>query len=269
MRMFLHRENDPSGALLIPQASHAWLAWQLASHWGNRRFVRAAPRAEVLTAVLLHDSGWTEYDTDPGIDQSGRPVTFDRMQVTEHLAIWRRCVGRTSAYSRYAAILVATHFTALVERKTQHLLSGGDTAGARASQAFRAEMERLQAAWRESLTVDARYQPYLEGTAWQANCMLLEACDRVGVFLCASLETTFRVRAQASSGEMEEIELEGGEDAVWRVRPWPLEGDRLRLHCEGRRLAKATFESDEELREALIRAPTERLTFTLQRPSAR
>lgn len=267
--MFLHREHDPSGALLIPQSSHAWLAWQLSSHWGNRRFVRPAPRAEVLAAVLLHDSGWTEFDTDPGVDSSGRPVTFDRMEVTEHLAIWRRCVGRTSSYSRYAAILVATHFAGLVERKTQHLLARGDTAGARASQAFRAEMERLQAGWRESLTVDARYQPYLEGPAWQANCTLLEGCDRVSVYLCASLEKTFRVLAQSSSGEVEEVEFDGTGDGVWQVRPWPLEGDRVRLHCEGRRLAKATFGSDDELREALIRAPAERLTFTLQRPSAR
>jgi hypothetical protein len=267
--MFLHRENDPSGALLIPQVSHAWLAWQLADHWGNRRFVRPAPRAETLAAVLLHDSGWTEFDTDPGIDATGRPVTFDRMEVTDHLEIWRRCVGRASSYSRYAAILVATHFSALVERKTQHLLAHGDTVGARAAQAFRAEMERLQAAWRESLTVDARYQPYLDGPAWQANCMLLEACDRMSVFLCASFERTFRVLAQSSSGEVEEVEFDGTQNAVWRVRPWPLEGDRVRLHCEGRRLAKATFASDEELREALKRAPTERLTFTLQRPSAR
>jgi hypothetical protein len=267
--MFLYREHDPSGALLIPQASHAWLAWQLASHWGNRRFARPAPRPETLAAVLLHDSGWVEFDTQPSIDTTGRPVTFDRMQVTEHLAIWRRSVGRASSYSRYAAVLVANHFTALVERKTQHLLAQGDTAGARASQAFRAEMERLRAGWRESLTVDARYQPYLEGTAWQANCLLLEACDRVSVYLCASIDTTFRVLAQSASGEVEEVEFDGGADGVWRVRPWPLEGDRVRLHCEGRRLPQATFESDEELREALIRAPTERLTFALQRPSVR
>ena len=73
--MFLHRERESSGALLIPQSSHAWLAWQLASHWGNRRFVRPAPRAEVLAAVLLHDSGWTEFDTDPGIDSTGGVIT--------------------------------------------------------------------------------------------------------------------------------------------------------------------------------------------------
>lgn len=266
--MFIHRENDPSGALLIPQASHAWLAWQLADHWGNRRFVRPAPRAEVLAAVLLHDGGWIEFDANPGVDDSGRPNTFDRMPVNEHLDIWRRSVSRAASFSRYSALLVAEHFAKLVENKTAHLLGRGDTAGARVAQAFQAEMERLQATWRESLTVDARYQPYIDGSAWHANSMLLNACDRASVYLCASIDASFRVTAQSPSGENIQIDFDGSDGKSWRVSPWPLEGDRLRLHCEGRRVTTPTFSSGEELREALIRAPIERLTFTLQRPSA-
>jgi len=230
--MFLHRENDPAGPLLISQGSHAWLAWQLAEHWGNRRFARPAPRSEVLAAVFLHDAGWTHFDSDPGIDEEGRPITFDRMPVVEHLEIWRRSVAGAASYSRYAGLLVAAHFGGLVERKTAVLLERGDTTGARSAQAFRAEMERLQAASREALLVDPRYQPYL------------------------------------ASGEVQKIGFEALDGTAWRVRPWPLEGDRLRLHCEGRRLAKTTFSSSEELQEALARAPIERTTFTLSRPSA-
>jgi len=266
--MFLHRENDAAGPLLISQGSHAWLAWQLAEHWGNRRFARPAPRSEVLAAVFLHDAGWTHFDSDPGIDEEGRPITFDRMPVVEHLEIWRRSVAGAASYSRYAGLLVAAHFGGLVERKTAVLLERGDTTGARSAQAFRAEMERLQAASREALLVDPRYQPYLEGAAWEANSMLVEACDRVSVYLCASLGTPDRVAAHSPSGEVQKIGFEALDGTAWRVRPWPLEGDRLRLHCEGRRLAKTTFSSSEELQEALARAPIERTTFTLSRPSA-
>jgi hypothetical protein len=266
--MFLHREHDPAGPLLIPQASHAWLAWQLAEHWGNRRFVRPAPRAEVLAAVLLHDSGWIEFDDDPGIDGDGRPATFDRMPAAEHLEIWRRSVGRVASSSRYAALLVAAHFTGLAERKAADLLERDDTTGARSAHAFRAEMERLQASWRESLRVDARYQPYLEGTAWDANSLVVEACDRVSVYLCAGLPSPFRVVAQSPSAEVETIGFEAVDESVWRVHPWPLEGERLRLQCEGRRLATSRFGSRDELRETLARAPVERVSFTLQRPSA-
>jgi hypothetical protein len=266
--MFLHRENDPGGPLLIAQGSHAWLAWQLAQHWGNRRFVRPAPRSEVLAAVLLHDSGWTDFDSNPGTDDEGRPVTFDRMPVVEHLEIWRRSVGNAASYSRYAGLLVAAHFAGLVERKTASLLENGDTTGARSAQAFRAEMERLQAAWREALLVDSRYQPYLEGAAWEANAMILEACDRVSVYLCAGMGSPDRVAAHSPSGDVLEISFETIDVNSWRVKPWPLEGDRLRLHCEGRRLATTSFDTSDELQGALARAPIERTTFTLSRPSA-
>ncbi|HOC42646.1 MAG TPA: DUF3891 family protein [Thermoanaerobaculales bacterium] len=266
--MFLYDEGDASGTLAIPQASHAWLAWQVAEHWGNRRFARPAPRAEVLAAVLLHDSGWTEFDVDPGVDGDARPVTFDRMPVAAHVDIWRSSVHRAAALSRYAALLVAHHFAALVEGKTADLLDRGDTAGGRAAQAFRAELERLQDGWREALCQDARYQPFLDGEGWLVNSGVLEACDRVSVYLCASLGSPFTVTGPTPDGGRESICFERAEGRRWRVRPWPLEGDRLRVQVEGRRLARKRFGSAEELRQSLSRAPVERLSFELVRPSA-
>ena len=127
--MFLHDTGDPARTIAIPQASHAWLAWQLAEHWGNRRFNRPLPRAEVLAAVMLHDSGWNDFDVAPGIDDDGRPKTFDRMDVETHLEIWRKSVGRAALVSRYAGLLVANHFCRMAEVKTADLLSRGDTTG--------------------------------------------------------------------------------------------------------------------------------------------
>lgn len=266
--MFLYREHDPSGPLLITQVSHAWLAWQVAEHWGNRGFARPAPRAEVLAAVLLHDGGWTDFDGDPGVDEDGRPITFDRMPVAAHLEIWRSSVARAAAHSRYAGLLVAAHHSGLVDRKTGALLDRSDTTGARAAQAFRAEMERLQATWREGLTADPRYRPYLEGAAWEASSALLEACDRISVYLCGELGAPFTVTAHTPSGDLQEVRMSSEDGVTWRVQPWPLEGDRVRLHCEGRRMAGVHLASREALSEALRRAPTERLTFVLERPSA-
>jgi hypothetical protein len=266
--MFLYAEDGASGPIVISQASHAWLAWQIAQHWGNRGFVRPAPRSEVLAAILLHDVGWTEFDMDPGVDEGNRPITFDRMPVAAHLDIWRESVNRAAMFSRYAGLLVANHFAALVERKTSYHLRYEDTTGGRATETFRAEIERLQASWRESLRLDARYQPYLEGDAWQANTALLEACDRISVYLCGALGSPFEVSARTTSGGSEKIVFQRIDDNGWRVRPWPLEGDRLRLQVEGRRLSKSRFSSAQDLRKALARAPMRRLSFTLMRPSA-
>lgn len=268
LTMFLHREHDPNGTYAIPQTSHAWLSWQLADHWGNRRFARPAPRSEVLAAILLHDSGWTEFDPAPTLDGNGRLRTFDHMEVATHLEIWRQCIQRAALHSRYAALLVASHFAGLAERKTQDLLDRQDTVAARTVQVFRAETDRMLAGWEETLAADSRYAPYLEGPGREANAQLLETCDRVSVYLCAGLGSRFRADGRSPSGDTMPVEFEEIERDTWRVSPWPLEGDRIRLQCEGRKLQTATFSSEDDLRVAITNAPVVRLSFTLLRPSA-
>lgn len=266
--MFIHREGDPAGSYLISQVSHAWLAWQVAEHWGNRSFSRPAPRAETLAAVLLHDGGWTDFDAAPTLDDSGRPRTFDAMPVVDHLAIWRRSVVRCAQYNRYAGLLVAAHFGAMADRKMSDLFERDDTRGARIVQSFGAEMERLGRSWREELGTDARYQPYLDGPGRQVNSRLLDTCDRISVYLCASLPAPFEVWAQDSAGDTAVISFEMVSDNTWRVHPWPLEGERLTLQCEGRRIQSTNFSSEEDFQETIAHAPTVRLVFTMLRSSA-
>jgi hypothetical protein len=266
--MFLYREDDAGRTLAISQVSHAWFAWQLAEHWGNRRFNRPLPRAEVLAAVMLHDSGWTEYDAAPGIDDGGRPRTFDRMPVEDHLEIWRRSVDRAAMHSRYAAFLVAGHFAEMAEVKSTDLLERGQTASARLVESFRAEMDRRTSAWREALAADARYQGCLEGPRLQSNADLLSLADKISVYLCACLGSDFEVVAPTSDGGSEAVRVTALDPTHWRLDPWPMEGDRVRLQCEGRMLPSTSFGSADELRAVLRRAPVERLGFTLLRASA-
>lgn len=266
--MFLYREGDPAGTYLIPQSSHSWLAWQVAEHWGNRSFARPAPRAETLAAILLHDGGWTDFDGAPSLDDGGRPRTFDRMRVSDHLGIWRTSTLRAAQYSRYAGLLVGAHFRAMAQRKLTDLLERDDMEGARICQAFLAEMERREHSWVEELSGDARYEPYLEGQGREVNSRLLDTCDRISVYLCASLPSPFEVWAQNDAGETEVITFETVDATTWRVHPWPLQGDRLNVHCEGYRLAASTFSDERVFGETLSRAPTARLVFTLLRSSA-
>jgi hypothetical protein len=259
---------DARPTLVIAQAAHANLAWQLAEHWGNRRFARPAPRAEVLAAVLLHDAGWAGVDPDPGVDAEGRPRSCEQAPVAELLAIWRDSVSRAAQSCRYGGLLVAAHFAALAEVKTRDLLEGGDTQGARSAQAFRAEMLRRLAGWREALTRDARYQPFLQGAGLAVNAALVAAWDRISVHLCGGRSSPLAVEAPAASGELRTVELAAVGERRWRVQPWPLQGERLQLHCDGRKLTRARFTSAEELRGALARAPMERVTFTLERAGA-
>lgn len=266
--MLLHTTDDPQRTLAIPQVSHAWLAWQLAERWGNRRFSRPLPRAEVLVAVLLHDAGWTEYDAEPDIDEGGRLRTFDRMDVAVQLDIWRRSVDRAAQHSRYAGLLVADHFGEMAEARTDDLLERGDTAAARLVESFRAEMDRRQASWVEALSADSRFQGCIAGARRRSNADILVLCDKVSVFLCAALANQFGVNAPTSGGDVEPVTLTAMDRTHWLVEPWPLEGDRVRLQCEGRRIPTTSFADRDELGRVLQRAPVERLGFTLVRASA-
>jgi hypothetical protein len=266
--MFLYPRDGSGSVLAIPQVSHAWLACQLAEHWGNRRFSRPVPRAEVLAAIMLHDSGWSDFDLAPGINADGRPRTFDRMPPDGHLEIWRTSVERTAMHSRYAALLVARHFADMAAVKTADLLERGDTASARLAESFRAEMERRIASWEESLSSDARYQGCLAGPGRESNANLLTLADRISVFLCGALESDFEVMAPTASGGIESVRIAALDPSRWRVDPWPMEGDRVRLQCEGRLLPSLRFSSADELQATLRRAPVERLSFTLMRASA-
>jgi hypothetical protein len=266
--MLLYETGDPHRSLAIPQVSHAWLGWQLAERWGNRRFVRPLPRAEVLAAVMLHDSGWPEYDLAPVIDDEGLIRSFDRMVTIDQLEIWRRSVDRAALHSRYAALLVAEHFASMAAGKTADLLDAGDTASARLTESFRAEMDRRQASWVEALAADTRFQDCLRGARWQANADILGLADKVSVVLCGSIATSFNTDAPAAGGGSEEVCFTAIDPTHWRVEPWPLEGDRVRLQVEGRLLSSTRFSSTDEFRSVLQRAPVERLSFTLMRASA-
>jgi hypothetical protein len=129
-------------------------------------------------------------------------------------------------------------------------------------------MERLQEGWRESLAADARYNRHLDGVAWTINTGLLEACDKLSVYLCASLGSPFQIIGLGPDGDPVEIEVSHVDGNRWKVQPWPLEGDRLKLQVEGRRLGSNRFDSSDDLRQAIARAPVERITFSLARPSA-
>ena len=235
--MFILDDGSAAGPLLIPQTSHAWLAWQVALRWGNRRFGRPEPRAEALAAVLLHDYGWTEFERRPAVGVDGRPAAFDRMPVADHLAIWEESVERAALAARFAGLLVASHFVALAAMKEAD--AGDDAEMAEAVGAWRSRLEERAAGWRCELAGDRRFAQFLDGPRWAACRAVLACCDRLAVFLCAGWE-----------------------------RPFELPAARLTVHCEGRRPAQQLFAGTDELAAALAAAPTERASFTLLRPSA-
>src|SRR3954452_11694 len=113
----LIRPDSDGCFLAIGQASHAWLSGQLARAWGNERFGAVEPWEEVCLGAEQHDVGWAEWDLEPKLDpETGRPYTFISLPLPEKLELWSGAARKMLSQSRYAALLVSMHGTALYER---------------------------------------------------------------------------------------------------------------------------------------------------------
>ena len=120
----------------------------------------------------------------------------------------------------------------------------------------------------EDLKADARYETVLEGLGRRVNAGILAACDLVSVMLCASMPFPFPVRAINRDGDLEAMSITTVSDRVFKMSPWPFEGTRLKVHCEGRHLRSVQFSSVRTFREALMRAKVERVAFEFVRPGS-
>ena len=207
------------------------MSGQLARAWGNERFGEVAPWEEACLAAEQHDIGMAEWDVRPTLNtETGLPHSFMEMPLDVHLELWSGAAEKLVAQSRYAALLVSMHGTALYEMRDL------DTPEVRAFLADRrTEQERLLASL--GLTREAVLR----------NQALLWAWDYLSLALCLDWPPT------VAPGEID-IALEpAGEERV-RVDPWPFRAPTVRVHCEGRLLTER-FSDEEKMRAALADAP--------------
>jgi hypothetical protein len=215
---------EPDGSFIaIGQASHAWLSGQLARGWGNDRFGVVEPWEEVCLGAEQHDVGWIEWDLDPTIDPgTGRPHTFMSLPLPDKLALWSGAARKMLSQSRYAALLVSMHGTALYERWPPE-----DPDDKRLVQAFLDEQHALQSKLAEGLDPDRV----------RRNQKLIFAWDYISLALCLDWAPT-EVKDVPTAGEPVTLELtEQGE-----LDPWPFRDERVELRTEGRRLEGSRFE---------------------------
>src|SRR5438046_10763989 len=111
----LDRE-DEEGLSVIGQRAHAWVSGQLARAWGNDRFGRFEPWEEVCLAAEQHDVGMAGWDAQPALNSAtGLPYSFREIPRRAHVALWTSAASIVLPQSRYAALLVSLHGTALYE----------------------------------------------------------------------------------------------------------------------------------------------------------
>jgi hypothetical protein len=244
----LRREGD--AVVAIGQPSHAWLSGQLARAWGNERFGALEPREEVCLAAEQHDAGMASWDAAPTLNpDTGLPHSFVEMPVEAHVELWAHAWEVVLPQSRYAALLVSMHGTALYGMRDLTKLDDREADLVRGYLSGQGEVQRrLRASLDDDRSVDR-------------NQRLVWTWDAFSLALCLDW-APHTLRAVPAAGEPLDVELEPAGDRTVRVDPWPFADERVRVRTEGRRL-DGPFADEGELHAALRDAPWVTLHFEL------
>jgi hypothetical protein len=224
---------DGDDVICIGQPAHAWLSGQLARKWHPR----PEPYEEVCLAAMQHDIGMADWDAAPELNrETGLPQSFMEMALDTHLELWRHAPQRVLPQSRYAALLVSMHGTALYEMRDLERMPPENAAK------VRAYLDRQRA-------LQQRLQDGLDPNEVKRNQQLLWTWDFLSLALC------LRWDGRAVNG----IEYTGT-----TFEPWPFRDESVTLMTEGRRLA-GRFDDEQGMRVALEGAPWVTLEFRLSR----
>jgi hypothetical protein len=244
--MLLRRDGDD--VIAIGQPAHAWLSGQLARAWGNEAFGAVEPWEEVCLGAEQHDAGLAAWERAPTLNpETGLPRSFMELTLDEHLAAWSSAAPLVLAQSRYAALLVSLHGTALYERRDLTRLSEEDAGRVRA---FLAGQRALQEELRASLGAAADEVRRNQRLVWTWDSLSL------GLLLGWA---PFELRAVPTAGAELDVAVRDG-----TLEPWPFTAPRLSLRCEGRRL-RGPYSDEEQMRDALAAAPWETIAVELER----
>ena len=225
---------DGDDVICIGQPAHAWLSGQMARAWRPR----PEPYEEVCLAATQHDAGMADWDAAPELNpETGLPQSFMEMALDTHLRLWSHAPQRVLPQSRYAALLVSMHGTALYEMRDLDRMSAEDAAKVRN---YLDQQRALQTQLAQGL----------DQAQVKRNQQLLWAWDFLSLALC------LRWDGRSVSG----LTYTGT-----TFEPWPFRDESVTLRTEGRRLA-GRFDDEEEMRAALDAAPWVTLEFRLSAP---
>jgi hypothetical protein len=239
MLMLLRPDGD--AVIAITQPAHAWVSGQLARAWGNERFGRVEPWEEVCLAAEQHDVGMTDWELTPTLNaETGLPHSFMEIDLETHVALWSAAPKRVLPQSRYVALLVSLHGTALYERRDLDRLTPED---AKRVRTFLDDQRELQARLKPDDVTDDEVA---------RNRRLVWTWDSLSLGLLLDW-WPYELREVPTADGTVDIEVRGEADVV-TLDPWPFAADRVGVKAEARRLA-GRYDDEAAMRSALTRAP--------------
>lgn len=236
-----------TGWEIIYQRAHALLAAKLLTYW--READRPLRWTETLNAVAQHDNGWQEWENRNQLTPLGTPRTFDETPLEEIVQQAERAILRTWHQSLWAGLLVSRHVSHLYEPR-------------------RGSVEALDQLLDAQEPQRAHWRKHLEGVSAEeeesAYSLLLWA-DTFSLILCRNAlpfgERAVEIGAGPDGKRYDVVQM--ADDGRLVVTPWPYEKERFRVAVDTYHLTQLTFESNDELADALHAAEPARRIWEL------
>lgn len=101
---------------IVRQTEHARQSAVITAHLLPEYMGSPEDQHEVLLATLHHDDGWTCWETEPRLADSGLPVNFSDMEQEEHRKTWERTIFKALYnLSPMGAAVIARHAATFIE----------------------------------------------------------------------------------------------------------------------------------------------------------
>jgi hypothetical protein len=269
------RMETETGWWLIRHPDHARLAGAFAAAWGNEKFRRPEPRAQVLFGIDTHDDGWAVRDAHPTITRQGKPSAFsselvgkysafEEIDIADYLAVRDRAVRIIAEKDPYAGLLISMHtFNLLTEHADRSALA---TAGLVLLDAFLERQRTYQAELLAAIVADPTLAPLEKSEPTiQEHFRLLQACDNLSLLTCVAFDRPAHLLhpLPLNDGATSEVNVFPLGPRHFRLAPWPFAECNLVFHFPARHVEGRTFDSSLALEQKFSAAPEQQLTVTL------
>ncbi|MGA2500237.1 MAG: DUF3891 family protein [Tepidisphaeraceae bacterium] len=249
---------------LIAQHEHALLSGRLAAHYGNSRFERPKPLAEVVEAVSMHDCGWQEYDRRPALNPSGYPYDVFETPLGIALRAWARAGEMLAEAPTYARLLVSLHVMGLSGFAAQNIRTRRaefDINRFQHAEAERQETLRRQLSMRLDVPLKlglAVVPEIAEEEQLRRNHNTLQAMDRLSLVMCCAQTPFSQIEGIVPREGARAMTLQFTRTAPWsmKVEPWPFDQEEIRLVVNARTVEAREYQA-EEFQEAYEQASEE------------
>ncbi|MBH8563120.1 DUF3891 family protein [Nostoc sp. CENA67] len=229
---------------IIYHRAHALLAAQLAGQW--RRQNAPARIYETIAAISHHDDLEKEWEGNH-LTEKGAPLDFTLTPPgVGSIKPLADSIKNARYRGRWVTLLTSMHTSRLNE---------GKRGQSKELDEFLDEQRQNQQRWRKELGI-----PKEEVDAAYA---FMQWCDRLSLILCMQeLPADERFLEISKGPDEQRYDIKQFADGLVTVKPWPFENDRFTVNVEACDLEQLKFENNDELTEALQKAPIKVLEWT-------